>query len=90
MLVQKDLDYYKNLDYRIIIELVTDEYGKEYMAYSHELGKYSCYGTGKTKADAIDNYQVEKDEFIEYLFENNKPIPEPTIEQVEPFGNHNN
>ena len=87
MSAQKELDYYKNLEYRIITEPVIDEFGKEYMSYCKELGKYSCYGTGRTQSEAVNNFINDKDEFIEYLYDNNKPIPEPVIQPDEPLPN---
>ncbi len=87
MLHKKDLAYYQNLDYKVIIESVNDEFGKEYIAYCNELGKYSCYGTGKTQAEAVTKFLRDKDEFIEYLYDENKPIPEPIIQTEEPLPN---
>ena len=87
MLKRKSLDDYKKLPYKIIVEAITDESGTDYMAYTHELGKYSCYGTGKTESEAIASFKNEKDDFLEYLYDAQKPIPEPVIEQEEPLPN---
>ena len=81
MSAKKDLNYYRNLDYKIITEVVNDEFGKEYIAYCNELGKYSCYGIGATPTQAIEKFLSDKDEFIELLFDGKKPIPEPVIQQ---------
>ena len=75
MYAKKDLKYYQNQEYKIIIESVTDEYGKEYIAYCNELGKYSCYGTGVTQIEAINKFLQDKNEFIEYLFDEKKAYP---------------
>jgi len=79
ILLKKDLSYYQNLEYRIIVEPVIDEFGKEYIAYVEELGKYSCFGKGKTPQDAISSFLKEKDDFIEFLYNKGKPIPEPVL-----------
>jgi len=75
----KDLKYYLNIDYPIVIE--KDEYEGEqwYIAYSKELGKYSCYGRGSTKEEALKSFEVEKASFIEMLLDMGKPIPEPDV-----------
>jgi predicted HicB family RNase H-like nuclease len=87
MSVKKDLNFYKNLEYKIITEAVIDEFGKEYIAYCYELGKYSCYGTGKTQIEAIEKFIKDKNEFIELLIEQKKPIPEPIIQSEESLPN---
>lgn len=73
----KNLEYYKNLEYRIIIEPQKFENEVYYICYSEELGKYSCFGQGDTVEDAIKSFYFEKDFFIESLFSNNLSIPEP-------------
>jgi len=73
----KNLDYYKNLDYKIIIEQDNYEDEKWFIAYSNELGKNACYGKGETEIEAVKSFLEEKDIFIEYLYNNDKKIPEP-------------
>jgi len=87
MLNKKTLDDFKQLSYKIIIETINDEFGTEFMAYTRELGKYSFYGKGRTIQEAVSDFQIIKDEFIEYLFDNNKPIPEPITQSDEPLPN---
>jgi len=87
MLKEKTLDDYKRLSYKIIIEEISDESGTEFMAYTQELGKYSCYGKGSSIEEAVSDYHTVKDDFIEYLFDNKKPIPEPVIQTEEPLPN---
>jgi predicted HicB family RNase H-like nuclease len=74
---QKDLKYYKNLEYKILIERINEDDISGYIAYSNELGKYACYGQGDTQVEAINSFLIEKDEFIEYLFSNGETINEP-------------
>jgi predicted HicB family RNase H-like nuclease len=73
----KDLNYYKNLHYRIIIEKEHDEGVTWFIAYTKELGKLSCYGQGNTEIEALGSFHEEKDSFLEFLFEKGKTIPEP-------------
>jgi len=84
---KKTLNDFKRLSYKIIIETINDEFGTEFMAYTKELGKYSCYGKGNTIPEAVSDFRITKDEFIEYLFDNHKPIPEPVIQSEEPLPN---
>lgn len=81
----KDLKYYKKLDYKILIERITEDNVSTYIAYTNELGKYACYGQGDTQIEAINNFLIEKDEFIEYLFNAGEPINEPKQEDLESF-----
>ncbi len=74
---KKDLNFYKKLDYNIIIEPRIEDDEKWYMAYARELGKYSCYGLGSTPEEAITQFREEKNNFLEYLLENNMDIPLP-------------
>ncbi len=73
----KDLNYYKNLDYEIIIEKQSEDGESWYMAYARELGKYSCYGIGDTPQQALNDFLTEKDQFITYLYNSGQKIPEP-------------
>jgi predicted HicB family RNase H-like nuclease len=80
----KNLDYYKGLNYNLVIEEKKFEGKVYYICYANELGKNSCYGEGNSYEEAIESFKKEKDIFIEYLFENDKTIPEPSINN-EPF-----
>ena len=78
--MKKDLNYYRNLNYTIHIEeeIYFDE--TWFIAYCDELGRGSCYGTGTTQQEALLKFLKEKDNFIQYLFKNNKPIPEKEVQ----------
>jgi predicted RNase H-like HicB family nuclease len=77
----KNLEYYKNLEYKIIVEPQNFEGETYYNCYSEELGKYSCFGQGETIEEAVKNFYNEKDFFIESLYTNNLSIPEPELPQ---------
>ena len=78
---KKDLQYYKALDYNIIIEKQEMDNESWFIAYTNELGKFSCYGQGITQIEALKDFHKEKDDFIEYLFNESKIIPEPKKEE---------
>jgi predicted RNase H-like HicB family nuclease len=72
-----NFDYYKSLEYRVIVE--KDRYEEEtwYIAYAEELGKKACYGEGDTPEEALKNFYEVKDDFLSMLFDLEKKIPEP-------------
>lgn len=73
----KDLKYYKALEYNIIIEKEEEKGESWYIAYTNELGKFACYGRGETQIEALNSLIEEKEAFIEYLFNEGQSIPEP-------------
>jgi len=82
---EKDLKYYKNLEYKILIERIIEDDKSIYIAYTNELGKYACYGKGNTQVEAISSFLLEKNEFIEYLFNAGETINEPKLEDSERY-----
>ncbi len=72
MIPVKPLSYYQNLHYPIIIEKDDDRF----IAYCNELGKYACYGLGKSRELALQSFIVEKEEYIELLYNLGKSIPD--------------
>jgi predicted HicB family RNase H-like nuclease len=84
-MLNKDLNYYKSLNYNIIIEKLEVDNESWYIAFTSEFGKFACYGRGDTQVEALNSVLEEKDAFIEYLFNSGKPIPEPHKEEVEKF-----
>jgi predicted HicB family RNase H-like nuclease len=77
MLERRRLDYYKSLEYDIVIQREEDEGEVWYIAYCHELGKYACYGKGNNRQEALKSFLEEKDAFIEYLYLKKRPVPVP-------------
>lgn len=73
----KDLTYYKTLHYRIYIDREEEDGMVWYIAFTRELGKLSCYGQGTSEIEALQNFYEEKNNFLEFLYEKGKPIPEP-------------
>jgi predicted HicB family RNase H-like nuclease len=81
----KDLKYYKDLVYNIVVEKQEMEGDSWFIAYANELGKFACYGRGETQIVALNSFMEEKDAFIEYLFSEGKDIQEPKIDDSSNF-----
>jgi predicted HicB family RNase H-like nuclease len=75
-MLPKSLDYYKSIDYNIIVKKEELDGEKWYIAYCNEFGLNACHGTGDTEIEAINSFKIEKELFIEYLFEEGIEIPE--------------
>lgn len=84
-MLKKDIEYYKNLEYSVIVEKQEQDGEIWYIAYSTELGKFACYGRGETQVDALNNFNEEKETFIEFLFNEGNEIPEPKNREFEKF-----
>ncbi len=81
MLERKSLESYKSYNYNFIIQKEELDGDIWYIAYTEELGKYACYGQGNTPDEALQSLIIEKDEFIEFLYNEKSPIPLPiTVE----------
>ena len=74
---KEPLEYYQNLYYTIIITKQEFENEAWYDAHCKELGKYSCYGTGKTPIKALKEFLNDKNDFIEVLYKEKIKIPSP-------------
>ncbi len=74
---KKNLNYYLSLDYEVHIEKEKYENEEWYIAYCEELGRGSCYGTGATQQEALNDFLNDKNEFIKELYSQKRPIPEP-------------
>lgn len=77
---QKTLDYYKSLDYGVIIKHEFEEDANWYIAYCEEFGLFACHGKGATPSEAYDSFIIEKNAFISFLYEKGEIIPEPISE----------
>lgn len=78
---RKDLQYYKSLEYNVIIKKEELDGEKWYVAYCNELGLNACHGIGEDKVSALNSFIEEKDAFIEMLYEKGEPIPEVVNEE---------
>ena len=71
--MEKDLNYYMKLPYRIVYEQDEDIW----YAYIPELGRRACYGQGRTKEQALESLNLVKEDIITYCLEHNLSIVEP-------------
>jgi len=75
--LQKELNYYMELPYKIEVTPVPEEEGGGYMAVLPEIGKEAIVGDGDTVEEACRNLrEIQKELFSDYLQRNIK-IPEP-------------
>lgn len=74
---KKSLSYYQSLDYEIKIEKDNCDDETWYIAYCDELGRGSCYGLGDTPEEALKQFMADKNDFIEELYKEGRPVPEP-------------
>lgn len=81
----KSLQYYKSIEYTIVIKKETVDNESWYIAYSTELGINACHGIGSTQEEALNSFLFEKNAFIEFLYENGDYIPEPSKEDTANF-----
>jgi antitoxin HicB len=83
--MEKNLEYYLNLPYTIIVEQDEDNDGSIcYVARFLEL--LYCIGVGKTPKEALKELEIHKRMAIKSYYEDGIPIPEP---QTEYSGNIN-
>lgn len=73
----KTLEYYKSLDYDIIVRREELDGERWFVAYCNEFGLNACHGIGDTEEEAIASYKEEKRLFLELLYSNGESIPEP-------------
>ena len=78
---KSEIDYYMGLPYTIHIEEQKDEDGHFFYAYISELGKYTCYGVGKSIEEALKSLEVAKEVTIEDILETGKAVPLPKKEE---------
>jgi len=73
---RKSLEYYKSIEYNIIVQPQEMDGEKWYEAYCNEFGVSACHGLGDTPSEALASFIVEKNAFIEFLFDKGEFIPE--------------
>ena len=75
--MEKDLDYYLKLPYRVNIRPIPDEEGGGFLARLPQFGALGIVGDGDTEAEALSNLaENKKRRFADYLAEG-VHIPEP-------------
>ena len=78
---KSNIEYYMGLPYTVHIEEQKDEDGHFYYAYISELGKYTCYGVGKSIEKALKSLEVAKEVTIGDILEAGKTVPLPKEEE---------
>lgn len=73
----KDVNYYMNLPYNYIIQLIKDESGEYFYAKVLELD--GCQSTGNSFEEAYRNLKEAMKEWIEIKIEHNICIPMPIV-----------
>lgn len=77
--MEKNLEYYMNLPYTLIVE--QEEDNDDSMCYVASLLELPyCIGVGKTPEEAIDELKIHKRMKFQSHLEDGLPIPEPQIE----------
>lgn len=82
-MLQKDLQYYKSLEYNVIIKKEELDGERWYVAYCNELGLNACHGIGQDRVSALNSFIEEKDAFIEMLYEKGEAIPEVSSDETD-------
>ncbi|MCX6827704.1 MAG: toxin-antitoxin system HicB family antitoxin [candidate division Zixibacteria bacterium] len=76
----KDLNYYLDLDYDVNISRLEEDEEVLYKAYSRDLDAFVFYGSGDTKAEALESFEQTKRELFKAYLDEGREIPEPTRE----------
>lgn len=78
----KDLEYYRNLPYTILVRKLTQEEGGGYYASMPEFKDYALFwGDGESEAEAIADLWQAFACHIEDALENGDFIPEPNLDK---------
>ncbi len=81
--MEKDLNYYLQLSYKIEVIPILPEDGGGYEANLPEIGRFAIVGDGDTPAEAIADLEKIKTEQFRHYLEKGIDIPEPGIESKE-------
>ncbi|NOX14996.1 MAG: type II toxin-antitoxin system HicB family antitoxin [Epsilonproteobacteria bacterium] len=71
----KDKNYYKSIDYDIIVDKLSKEDGGGYFAYYKDIP--SVMGDGETKDEAIEDVKKAFDSYVEVSIKNRDIVKEP-------------
>ncbi len=75
--MNKDLEYYLNLPYKIVVESIPEEDGGGFIARLPELGRYVIVGDGETAEEALQSMNKIKEILLKEWLEDGVLIPEP-------------
>ncbi|MBS9778703.1 MAG: type II toxin-antitoxin system HicB family antitoxin [Campylobacteraceae bacterium] len=71
----KNIQYYQNIDYDILVSKLSKEDGGGYFAYYKDIP--SVMGDGETEQEAIEDVKNAFRCFLKVSLQNQDPIPEP-------------
>ena len=74
-MIKKDLQYYLELPYSVIVEHIKEENDEYYFSRIMELD--GCHSHGSTRNASLDNLNEAMESYIEVKLEYGDPIPEP-------------
>lgn len=78
---KKNLDYYLNLKYDVVLREITDEDGLYFKAFTKELDPIAFYGAGETSEQALKSFEETKKDMFEIYLENGYEIKEPEADE---------
>jgi len=81
--MEKNINYYLNLPYKIEVVPIPSEDGGGYEASLPEIGRFAIVGDGDTPAEAIEDLERIKTEQFRHYLEKGIDIPEPDIKGEE-------
>ena len=73
----RDIKHYLDLEYKLIFKRKQYQGNKYWICYCEEFGEGACRGQGSTKTEAELDFDNNKNDFIEQLYEENHKIPMP-------------
>lgn len=84
--MQKAIDYYLNLPYKIEIITIPPEEGGGFMARLPQFGELGIVGDGETQEEALHDLEESKRARFQYYLDNYMSIPEPESEDAQYSG----
>lgn len=84
--MSKDLAYYMNLKYEIVITPIPESNGGGYEASIPELGRFTFIGDGETIKEAVADLEETKNQNFRELIAAGDFIPEPKMDRDEYSG----
>lgn len=77
----RDIEYYMNLDYDLVVRKISSEDGAFYQVTTKELSPAAFYGMGDTIEEAIHSFEETKKALFKDHLERGIEIPEPEKEE---------
>jgi predicted HicB family RNase H-like nuclease len=78
--VTRDLKYYLDLEYDVVISRLEQDGEVIWKAYSRDLDSFVFYGSGDTQVEAVQSFERTKRELFPAYLEEGREIPLPSRE----------